>query len=141
MIKLSMIKAALIFFIMIFISENPVSTEFELNEFSENIRETEESAESESEESFKSENKYIYTGLVKSLTPFKIIFRNFLGYFSNFNSGNLPKHFNSGHFFFTDSYIHIYPDDLQYPGFFNSFNSIFVNISYLKQLRISKMRC
>ncbi len=136
-------RTVLIGLILIFISVIPAYQECELNEFSETICETEESSESESEskESFRSGNKYVYTGLIKSPIPFKKIFKRFLGSLSSFNNENLSQNFNSGLFFCIISYIHICPNNLHYTDFYLSNNPLFVNISDLKQLRISKMRC
>lgn len=141
MVNLSLIKIVLLCFIFIFISGNPVSQEFELNEISEIICETEESAESESKESYRGKKNYDLKVLIKYCTTVKNKFKNYFNSISSFSTGKSSQNFNSGHFFCFNSCILNYPGNLRYINFYHSINSIFVNISRLKKLRISKMRC
>lgn len=138
LINISIFRTILLFFILVFISENPVSQEFELNENTEIICETEESAGSESKESFRKENKNILKALI---LPVKNKLKNLFDSVSYFNSRNLPHNFSSGQFYFVYSIFHNYPHILQNNNTNKSNNSFYVNISRLKELRISNMRC
>lgn len=137
MINISLIKSVLLCFMLVFIYGNTFSQELEHNAIPEIISEAEVSDESESKESFRSEKKNIFTLLIKYFTPVKYKFKNFFSFLSSFNSGNFPHESSCGFLFC----IKINSDNLQYYSSYHTINPLFVNISYLKQLRTSKMRC
>ena len=139
LINISIFRTILLFFILVFfISENPVSQEFELNENTEIICETEESAGSESKESFRKDYKNILKALI---IPVKNKFKNYLDSVTFFSSGTPSHKFSFVQYFFVFSIINNYPHILQNNNANKSNNSFFVNISRLKELRISNMRC
>ncbi len=141
MINISLIKTVLLCFMLVFIYGNSFSQEFEQSVIPEIICEAEGSDESESKESFRSEKKIIFTFLIKYFTPVKNKIQNFYGFLSSFNSGNSSYKSSYGFLFCNNSCMNIYYDNLQYHSSYHYINSLFVNISYLKQLRVSNMRC
>lgn len=141
MINISVIKIIVFCFILIFISGTPVSQESEANIISEIVCEDDDLKKSETKDSLRSERKYVLKVMNRSFATITTKFKNYFESPIALKTRSSFQHFNSGNFIFVKSFIYIYPEFLQYSNSYKSNNFLFVNISRLKHLRISKMRC
>ncbi len=130
--------------ILIFISGYPVSMKTEACAVSECFSDSEESEESEESElkvTARSQKKILQSNLLKSGLFLRNKVNNFLTSLTSYLNFNTEKNIHSRNLSLINSTACICSFNLRYLSLCKCCYPLFVNISFLKQLTISQMRC
>lgn len=139
--NLYFIKTIFFCLILIFICGYPASIKIEADAVSECFSDSEESEDSESEVTAGTQKKKLKSNFLKSGAFLGKKINNFLISLSSYLNFNTDKNFHSRNLSLINSSACINPNDLRYFSLCKSCYALYVNISFLKQLTISQMRC